>query len=155
MSQIPQLSKRCRVCHHENKYAIQKDIDNGESSSSISEKYNISTYIIKMHIINNHRTNLLAVGAMDYVIRKKSIDVGLILVDYIEKWSQEITKRTSTIRDNDALKALELLSKIQGTLINKHEIVVKKSIEDVLCNFLSDDETQHSEVAIISETAKS
>ncbi len=149
MTEIPQLPKRCQVCHHENKFAIQKLIDKGEAATLISKEYNISTYAIKAHIMNNHRSNLIAFGEMGYILRKKSVDAGLVLADYINKWSASIQERQpETIKDSDALKALELFSKIQGTLVDKHEIVIKRSIETALAEFLSsdlDDETKHSE----------
>lgn len=138
--EIPQLHKTCQICHHEKNFEIQKAIDNGESMSSLSIKYNISKYVINSHIKNNHRISLIAFGEMDYVLRKKSVDAALILADYIDKWAMGLIDRQSkTIRDNDALKALELFSKIQGTLVNKHEITVKKSIEEALSDFLGSD----------------
>ncbi len=153
MTEIPQLPKRCQVCHHENKFAIQKLIDKGEAVSLISKEYNISTYAIKAHIMNNHRTNLIAFGEMGYILRKKSVDAALVLADYINKWSDSIQeRRPETIKDSDAIKALELFSKVQGTLIDKHEIVIKRSIEDALKIFLECDDDKDSELPKAAES---
>lgn len=141
MTEIPQIPKKCKICHDENKFLIQKAIDDGVPITVIEQKYNVLRSTINTHINNDHRTNLIALGTMDYVVRKKAIDTGIILSQYIEKWANAIPERLAeTIRDNDAMKALELFSKIEGTLINKHEVTVKRSIETALAEFLAEDE---------------
>lgn len=148
MTEIPQLSKRCQICTSENKYLIQKAIDNGASVSQIAKEYNVSASSINYHIKAEHRENLLAFGVMDYIIKRKAIDVGLTLADYLEKWKSVISERPGqSIKDSDALKALELYSKVTGNLINKHEVTVKRSVEDALKEFLEcdEDETEHTE----------
>lgn len=140
MTEIPQIPKKCKICHDENKFLIQKAIDDGTPITTIEQKYNVSRSTLNNHINNDHRTNLLAAGAMDYVVRKKAIDTGIILSQYIEKWANAIPERSAeTIRDNDAMKALELFSKIEGSIINKYDITVKRSIEDALKDFLECD----------------
>ena len=164
MSEIPILPKRCKVCNDERRFAIQKAIDNKATMVSIAQEYDISVGAISTHINDNHRQVLLATGVIDYVVRKKAIDVGISLANYIEKWEETIEERSGkSIKDSDALKALELYSKIAGTLVNKHEVIVKRDIETALKEFLEfDDETIHNEektgkddATKISKTAKS
>ena len=164
-TEIPILPKRCKVCNDERRFAIQKAIDNKATMISIAQEYDISVGAISTHINDNHRQNLLATGVIDYVVRKKAIDVGISLANYIEKWEETIDERSGkSIKDSDALKALELYSKIAGTLVNKHEVTVKRDIETALKEFLEcdNDETEHSKTETgkddatkISETAKS
>lgn len=146
--EIPRLPK-CLICHHENKFAIQKALDDAVlPKTEIAKTYNVSVAVINNHIYFDHRTSLIAYGTMDYVIRKKAIDVGLTLVDFIERWSEGVKGRVSeSIKDSDALKAMELYLKAEGNLVNKHEVTVKRSIEDALKDYLTveDDETEHLE----------
>lgn len=152
---IPVLPK-CRVCNHENKFSIQKALDEGGHKATIAKKYDISVEAISSHIFFNHRPTLIAYGTMDYVIRKKAIDVGLTLADFIEKWSEGTKGRISeTIKDGDAIKAMELYLKSEGSLVNKHEVTVKRSIEDALKDYLTvdeeKDEAEHSETKKIED----
>jgi len=141
--ELPQIPRKCRICNNENRFAIQKAIDNGATIAAIAREYKISSSSISIHIENNHRENLIAFGTVDYVVRKKAIDVGITLAEYLEKWQTGIPKRTpDTIKDSDAIKAMELYLKSEGNLINKHEITVKKSIEDALKEFLECDENE-------------
>ena len=146
MPEIPQLPK-CRICNNvELRFEIQKVIDNGATIKDIATKYNLTHSIIRKHIDEYHRVNLMAVGTMEYVIKKKALDVGKILSDYAEKWSDGVASRpVETIKDSDAIKAMELYLKSEGNLINKHEVTVKRSIEDALNDFLGEDEdeTEH------------
>ncbi len=166
MTEIPKLSPRCVICHSENKFLIQKNIDDGIPIAVIAREYDITRSMIETHITNDHRTNLLALGTIDYVVRKKAVDVGITLAEYIEKWSSGVSNRpVESIRDNDAIKAMELFLKAQGTLVNKHEVKVTRDIETALKEFLSedlDDEEKHSETekgkddaVVVSEAAKS
>ncbi len=162
---IPQLSKKCRVCNNELKYAIQCAIDNGATIASIAREYNVSIGSLSNHIENNHRENLIAMGTMDYIVRKKAIDVGLTLADYIEKWQSGIPERMpNDIKDSDAIKAMELYLKSEGNLVNKHEVKVTRDIETALKEFLECEENEEEyleekkgkDVAIeVSETTKS
>jgi hypothetical protein len=139
--ELPQVSKKCKVCTSENKFLIQKAVDNGASIASIAREYDISISSINNHITNNHRSNLLMLGEIDYVLRRKSIDVGLTLADYLEKWKSVIVERSgNTIKDSDALKAMELYAKVEGGLVNKHEVTVKKSIREIFNEILDCDE---------------
>lgn len=137
--EIPRLPK-CLICNHEHKFAIQKALDDNVPKSEISRTYGINIHVIDNHIFFNHRVDLIAYGTMDYVIRKKAIDVGITLADFIERWSEGVKGRVSeSIKDSDAIKAMELYLKAEGNLVAKHEITIKRSIEDALKDFLAED----------------
>jgi hypothetical protein len=136
---IPKLPN-CKVCNHEARFAIQKSLDNGVPYTAIMNEYQISLSDINVHVKNDHRENLIAFGTMDYVIRKKAVDIGLILADYIDKWSSGLEARMpKTIRDGDVIRAMDLYLKSRGELTNKHEVTVKRSIEDALKQFLEEE----------------
>jgi predicted transcriptional regulator len=140
-TQVTKIPENCKVCNSDNKFVIQKAIDNKAAFVMIAREFGVTVKNIKEHIEGEHRESLLELGMIDYVMRKKGVDVGLTLSNLIEKWSSGIEVRTpETIRDNDAIRAMELLLKSQGDITNKHEIIVKRSIEDALQDFLGDDE---------------
>ena len=141
---IPKLPK-CVICNHADRFAIQKMIDDGATSREIMKKFNINSHSIKNHINKEHRANLLNFGQIDYVMRKKNIDVALTLVEFIEKWKSGMESRVEPIKDSDAIHALELYAKAEGNLVNKHEITVKRSIEDALKDFLDCNEETKEE----------
>lgn len=147
--EMPKILPRCKVCNNiKQRFLIQRDIDEGLDPKNIAKKYNIPGRSVALHINGNHRDNLIAFGTIDYVVRKKAIDVGLTLADLINKWSSGLPIRTpDTIKDSDAIKAMELYMKASGTLINKHEVTVKRTIEDALKDFLgeTEDEKEHTE----------
>ena len=140
MPKIPKLSEKCLICNNELRFAIQKSIDDGMKKSLIATTYNLSASTIISHIDENHREALITLGTIDYVLKKKAIDIGLKLSDLIEKWGEGLNNRNwETIKDSDAIKAMELYLKARGQLVNKTEVTVKRSIEDAMKDFLSED----------------
>ena len=148
MSQIaiPKIPENCKVCNHFDKFAIQKAIDNNVKKSMICKEFNITSLDITRHINGAHRDSLLELGIADYVLRRKNIDVGLTLSSLIEKWATGVpTRMPETIKDADAIRAMELYLKSQGGLVNKHEVKVTRTVDDALTEFLSDDAEDDTE----------
>jgi len=143
---IPKISPECKVCNSQNKFIIQKAIDNKAAHAMIAREFGVTVKNIKDHIEDEHRNELLNMGMIDYVMRRKGIDIGLTLSNLIEKWSSGVdTRMPDTIRDSDAIRAMELYLKSQGELVNKHEVKVTRTVNDALTEFLSDEEDDTTE----------
>jgi len=134
LPETPELP-RCKVCNSENRFLIQKEIDSGELPADISIKYNISHNIILNHINRGHRSQLLAWGAVDYVVRKKSVDIAETLNHMIEKLASKID--SPDFKNADLIKAIELFSKLEGRIVDKHEVMLKKSVDDEIRDYLN------------------
>lgn len=146
MPKIPKLSETCLICNNELRFAIQKSIDDGMKKSTIATTYNLSAATIITHIDDNHREALITLGTIDYVLKKKAIDIGLKLSDLIEKWSEGLDNRNwETIKDSDAIKAMELYLKAKGSLVNKTEVTVKRSVKDIFNDILNTGEDNEVE----------
>ena len=137
---VPTVPAKCKVCNSGSRFIIQKAIDNNATITMIATEFKVSESDIRKHIEGGHRGALLELGMADYVMRRKGIDVSLTLSNLIEKWSTGVSSRMpETIKDADAIRAMELYLKAQGELTNKHEITVKRTIEDALKDYLADD----------------
>ena len=137
--EIPQIAKNCKICGNELRFAIQKDLDMGLDLIRIEKKYGLDMEDTQKHITGNHRIALITHGQVDYILRKKAIDIGESLAEFIDKWSANIKIRTpETIKDADAIRAMELYLKSRGELTEKREITVKRSIEEALGAFLGE-----------------
>lgn len=141
---VPKIPANCKICNHFSKFVIQKAIDNNVIFSMIAKEFKITEDNINRHVNEEHRDSLLELGITDYVLRRKSIDVALTLSTLIEKWAVGVTDRMpETIKDADAIRAMELYMKSQGGLVNKHEVKISRTVDDALTEFLSDeDETE-------------
>ncbi len=133
----------CKICRHPMNFAIQKAIDEGMKYLDIVKKFStddhpFEQYHVAQHVSKGHREKLIAFGVADWEARRRGIELGKILADYIEKWQRT---RSGEIRDSDALKALDLLAKIEG-VPQKHEIEVsrKKTPSQVIQEYLSSGE---------------
>jgi len=116
-------------------------IDNNRDIGEICLNFKLTRLNIEKHISDNHRETLMAWGIMDYTVRKYAINAGNTLGEFIDKWQKGLVERTpKSIKDSDALKAIELYSKLAGELTDKHEVTIKHSIEDALKEYLSEDE---------------
>ena len=137
------IDKNCLICHHELRFAIQKDIDEGFDISDIATKYTVRSSDVKKHNERGHREGLIAFGTADYIMRKKAIDVGTNLVDFIQKWAENIKNRhPDKIKDADAIRAIELYMKSRGDFVDKHEVTIKRSIEEALGSFLGEEKSE-------------
>lgn len=134
---LPELPN-CKVCQHEKRFVIQKEIDGGALPVNIFDNYGVPKISTTNHMKEHHREKLILYGAVDYTIRKKGIDTAEILLDYIERWVNSIKTRTD-FKDSDGIKAIELFNKIQGSIVNKHEIKVTKTVDEALRDFLSEE----------------
>lgn len=138
---VPKIPANCKICNHVSKFVIQKALDNNVIFSMIAKEFKITVDNINRHVNEGHRDSLLELGITDYVLRRKSIDVGLTLSTLIEKWAVGVADRIpETIKDADAIRAMELYLKSQGELINKHEVKVTRTVDDALTEFLSDED---------------
>jgi len=136
------LPPRCQVCHHQRRLDIQKDIDDAIlTKRQIAEKYGVSIHSITNHISQNHRERLIAWSVMDYQVRKAGFDIGETLVAYLKRWCVSLQQRTGEeIRDSDALKALEMLMKFRGEGKEVHEVTVKKSLGEMIKEYLEEED---------------
>jgi len=136
---IPKLHEKCPICHSEYRFIIQKALD--EDDIEKLAKFDISPLWLTKHKTEDHRSNLIAWGAMDAKIRNKGVKVGETLSDFILKWRKGLEQRPDkTIKDSDAINALKLFSQIEGSLVNKHEVTIKKSIKELFNEILDCDE---------------
>lgn len=135
--QAPKLPLKCTLCHHERNLEIQDDIDGGLGNVKISEKYDLPIHVITNHISKSHREKLIAWGIVDNKVREEAINIAEILTEYIRVWSQGIRRRLpKNIDDKDALKAISELNKLHGSIVNKHEVVVKQDIGKAIKDYL-------------------
>lgn len=147
-TKLPKLPRKCKICMSEDKFVIQKELDSGATNKTISEFHKgITEGDVQKHISQGHRWKLMAFGTVDYTIRKLNINVGERLTNIIEKLTKDLeTKNSDETKYIDIIhelkSALELYAKMEGTLINKHEIKVERSIEDALKEFLSEEDTE-------------
>ena len=139
---IPRVPADCAICGHELRFAIQKDIDMGLDILQIQKKYDIKMEHVNKHIVKLHRAALISFGQADYEVRKAGIDIGKNLASFIDKWMTKVqVQNPDSIKDADAIRAMELYLKSRGELTDKHEVTVKKSIEEALSSFLGEEES--------------
>jgi len=135
MTAIPELHPKCPICHSEYRFIIQKAID--EEDDDILRKYNILPLWLTKHKYENHRNNLIMWGAMDAKVRSKGIKVGIELADFILKWREGLKQRApESIKDSDAINALKLYSQVEGSLVERHEVTITKSVDQAIKDFL-------------------
>ena len=139
----PMRLPSCKICRHPMNFAIQKAIDEGMKYADIVKKFStlehpFEDYHVAQHVSKGHRNALITFGVADWEARRRGIELGKILADYIKEW---VKTRKGTIRDADALKALDLLAKIEG-VPQRHEIEVapKRTPSEVLRDYLRNGE---------------
>lgn len=137
--ELPELPK-CGVCYSDDKFLIQKEIDKGELPADIAETYTVPRKEILRHIADHHREKLIAYGLIDYTIRKKAVNMAEMLLKMIEKWEKGLDQREDRdVKDADVIRAMELYQKMQGTLVEKSEVTVKRSVDDAIKDYLEKD----------------
>jgi len=135
--QLPELPK-CELCNNDARFVIQKKLDNGSLPNDISIEYNVTRKDVLRHIEEHHREKLISYGLIDYAVRKKAVNMAEILLKMIETWNKTLETRTD-FKDSDVLKAIELYQKMQGSLVEKHEVTIKRSVDDAVKEFLEKD----------------
>ena len=143
--EIPKLPPRCQVCHHENRFKIQKAIDDGATSIEIEQRFGIAKANVQYHNNVGHRKDLLTWGYADYAIRKNAQIYDQILCEMAKK-GLDAAKRMSPddLKPTDIIKLTELGKRVSGEMVDKHEITVKKDLGAVIKDFLDVDEIKTS-----------
>ena len=69
------------------------------------------------------------------------MELGKALLTYLRKWSSILDSRDpSEIKDADAFKAYELVNKLLGNIIERHEVTIKKSLGEEIEEYLNAEE---------------
>ena len=140
---IPKLPSRCQVCHHEKRFEIQKAIDDGMKPDELIQKYNITLSSLQNHNKVDHRVELLKWGWFDRSIRNTAVIYDKMLCEMAKKGLSAAEKmNTDDLKPGDIIKLIELGKRVQGEMIDKHEITVKQSLGDKIKEFLNVDETK-------------
>jgi len=130
---------RCKLCLHPDNFEIQKSLDDASlTHKEIAERYGFPEHVISVHNKNGHREKLLAYGWMDYTVRKKGVDAGEILAEFVEKWAKQLrVRKGESIKDADALKAIMEYNRLHGDIVERSEIMVKQDIGDAIAEHLN------------------
>jgi len=137
----------CKLCNHIKSFEIQKCLDtHSMTHDEIEDMYGISTGVIANHNKAKHRNQLISFGWADYIARKKGIDAGNILADYIGKWADTLdTREGASIKDSDVLKAISEFNKLQGSIVEKHEITLKRDLGKAIKDYLEEDDEEEDD----------
>lgn len=142
---IPKLPPRCQVCHHEKRFELQKAIDDGVILEELAQKYNISASSIQYHNNIGHRVELLKWGWFDRSIRNTAVIYDKMLCEMAKKGLSAAEKlNPDDLKPGDIIKLVELGKRVQGEMIDKHEITVKQNLGDKIKEFLEVDESKTS-----------
>lgn len=140
--EIPTLPV-CQICRNAKRLTIQKAIDDGVTQKEIETLYGISPSVQINHNDDGHRQILITLASIDYQLKKEGMETGKLLCRFIKKWADNLeTRKGDKMKDSDVLKALELYSKIEGQITDKHEVTIRKDFGQVMKDFLNEPEEE-------------